>query len=94
MLFFSVMTDLETKLLYGDSAGYCSSSSCDEDDNVDQCNESTATKQFMPRNCRNTGPKGVLEDYKICKEQRKEEESKKYEQVKFFFPLLSFRKNL
>ncbi|KAM3721896.1 Phosducin-like protein [Dirofilaria immitis] len=83
------MVDLETKLLYCEAAGYCSNSDEDDvkSDKVDGTlqrlhNESTVTKpKLIPRNHRNTGPKGVLEDYKICKAQIEEEESKRYEQI-------------
>uniref|UniRef100_A0A8R1XTV6 Phosducin domain-containing protein n=1 Tax=Onchocerca volvulus TaxID=6282 RepID=A0A8R1XTV6_ONCVO len=83
------MANLEAKLLYGDTAGYCSSSDEDdvEVDKVDRTlqrydNEAAETKPHLtPRNYRNTGPKGVLEDYKICKAKLEEKESKKYEQI-------------
>ncbi|CAG9530893.1 unnamed protein product [Cercopithifilaria johnstoni] len=82
------MADLEAKLLYSDTAGYCSSSDEDSmkvdkvDSTLQRCyNEGTATKQLVPRNHSNTGPKGVLEDYKIRKAQLKEEESKRYEEI-------------
>uniref|UniRef100_A0A1I7W5B7 Phosducin domain-containing protein n=1 Tax=Loa loa TaxID=7209 RepID=A0A1I7W5B7_LOALO len=85
------MGDLEAKLLYCDTVGYCSSSDEDvkDDKRIDSTlqqtyhhhDEATGTKQLVPRNYRNTGPKGVLEDYKICKEQLEEEEMKRYEQI-------------
>uniref|UniRef100_A0A0R3RVX3 Phosducin domain-containing protein n=1 Tax=Elaeophora elaphi TaxID=1147741 RepID=A0A0R3RVX3_9BILA len=83
------MADLETKLLYSDTAGYCSSSDDDDDVKVDKIdnatqrhhNEGTTTNQLMPRNHWNTGPKGVLEDYRIRKAQLEEEESKRYEEI-------------
>lgn len=88
------MADLEAKLLYSDTAGYCSSS--DEDDmkvgTTDGTmqtynNEDAGRSQPIPRNQWNTGPKGVLEDYKIRKAELEEEESKKYEEVELLFLL-------
>ncbi|KAL3997413.1 Phosducin family protein [Acanthocheilonema viteae] len=82
------MSDLESRLLYSNTAGYCSSS--DEDDmKVDKAedtvqryhNEDAAASQLAPRNQWNTGPKGVLEDYRIHKAQHEKEESKKYEEL-------------
>uniref|UniRef100_A0A1I8EP43 Phosducin domain-containing protein n=2 Tax=Wuchereria bancrofti TaxID=6293 RepID=A0A1I8EP43_WUCBA len=85
------MADLEAKLLDCDTAGYCSSSSdsCsdNEDMKVDKRNsvlqrpEMTGTKQAVSRNYRNTGPKGVLDDYKICKAKLEEKELKRCEQI-------------
>uniref|UniRef100_A0A915Q6U9 Phosducin thioredoxin-like domain-containing protein n=1 Tax=Setaria digitata TaxID=48799 RepID=A0A915Q6U9_9BILA len=82
------MADLESKLLYNDTTGYCSSS--DEEnaqlneigDSSQRCNDKiTMAKQLAPRNQRNTGPKGVLEDYRICKRQLKEKEARRYKQI-------------
>ncbi|VDN84801.1 unnamed protein product, partial [Brugia pahangi] len=82
------MADLEAKLLDCDTAGYCSSSSSDNDDDIkiDKRNNvlqrpEMGTKQIVSRNYRNTGPKGVLDDYKICKAKLEEKELKKYKQI-------------
>lgn len=88
------MADLEEKILFPSKGGYCSSSDDDDDDmKVDEVgstsqrchNESIEVNQQAPRNQWNTGPKGVLEDYRIRKAELQKEESRKYEEVKPFF---------
>lgn len=78
------MALLEDKLINGDVAGYCSSS--DEDDNSVNSkltiikDEDVQESKVMKR-IRNTGPKGVIEDWRIFRDEQKKFEKLKQQKV-------------
>lgn len=79
-----IMALLEDKLINGDVAGYCSSS--DEDDNSVNSkltiikDEDVQESKVMKR-IRNTGPKGVIEDWRIFRDEQKKFEKLKQQKV-------------
>lgn len=83
------MAALEEKLLYGEAAGYCSSS--EEEDgpvnvkNVEEDNDHVSSFPPLSGGIRNTGPKGVLDDYRAYTELKRQEQRQSYEKVKLLF---------
>uniref|UniRef100_A0A915I137 Phosducin thioredoxin-like domain-containing protein n=1 Tax=Romanomermis culicivorax TaxID=13658 RepID=A0A915I137_ROMCU len=77
------MTTIEDKLLYGRNAGYCSSSDDDEDfqearSNSPDVNRHPTSSTYNGASS-NTGPKGVIEDWRRFKQlenERKDEQAK------------------
>ncbi|VDM95178.1 unnamed protein product [Thelazia callipaeda] len=83
---FSVMADLEAKLLSGESPGYCSSSDeekieCENHSTICDNKKTNLGKKSLHRNTHNTGPKGVLADYKLYKTQTQKDEQQQYELI-------------
>ncbi|VDK18696.1 unnamed protein product [Anisakis simplex] len=81
------MADLESKLLDGENVGYCSSSDNDEEDIVKKCvddndsnyNEPSSHSQL--KGMRNTGPKGVLDDWRLFKSEQHKQEIQKQQRI-------------
>ncbi|MFH4975020.1 hypothetical protein AB6A40_001729 [Gnathostoma spinigerum] len=63
------MTSLEDTILYGKPTGYCSSSSDEGEDpsNAESSKVKDGSRSTEHKNIRNTGPKGVLQDWKEYK---------------------------
>lgn len=79
------MANLEDKILNGPAVGYCSSS--DEEDDEDAPvivpEEEIQEDSYgpVPRGIRNTGPKGVIEDWKAFTEEQEKVKIEKEKQI-------------
>lgn len=77
------MTTLEDKILNGKTAGYCSSSD-DEEETSNTNNEppiSRKTSGAMPGYSLNTGPKGVMEDWRRFKQLETEKRNEQAQEL-------------
>ncbi|VDM43380.1 unnamed protein product [Toxocara canis] len=66
------MAQLETKILDGENVGYCSSSDDDNEDEAPHFSKNEDERQArVLRGIRNTGPKGVLDDWRVFRTEQK-----------------------
>lgn len=84
------MANLEKKILDGDNVGYCSSSDEETPSSVPQIDTSggLSASQYRLSSAKkgeNTGPKGVLADYKHFQEEIQIKKRKKQKEVFYFY---------
>lgn len=79
------MANLEKKILDGENVGYCSSSDeeLSNDYKVDTTEDPSASRYSLPSKGENTGPKGVLADYKLYQEELQRKRQKDQKKVVF-----------
>lgn len=79
------MANLEKKILDGENVGYCSSSEEEpsNDYKVDTNGGPLASRYSLPSKGENTGPKGVLADYKLYQKELQRKREKDQRKVVF-----------
>uniref|UniRef100_F1L8F7 Phosducin-like protein n=2 Tax=Ascaris suum TaxID=6253 RepID=F1L8F7_ASCSU len=77
----SLMAQLDDKILNGKNVGYCSSSEEEEDHGPQFVSGEDERQVAVMRGIRNTGPKGVLEDWRSFHNEQKQQQKAKFQEM-------------